>query len=139
MSYQFEKSGKLKKYTAEELAEADKTSSMLALDQGMLEDGKTPYWAYIAVKPSKFEEFIKITAARQKMNLADYGEILEYGFDAQVPESVQETMKSKYGFDKDYKTKLVDKVKQAQAEFLKSQENQRLGDIVAMLKKKQSG
>ena len=137
MTYHFEKSGALKPYTAEELAAADHTSSVLVLDQGTLDNG-VPYWAYLAVRPSKYAEFMEFTAARKPIRLTEYGVILEYGLDAEVPADVQQAMKQKHGFDNDYKAKLIREIKKAQAEFLENQENKRIGDIVAMLKK-QSG
>jgi hypothetical protein len=134
MPYQFEKSGMLKKLTAEELAAADGDSAVIVLSSGMLENG-TPYWVYIAVKPSRYEEFLKVTAARQPLCIDDYGVVLKYGLDKEVPAAIKEEMKREHGCDDNYLATLTQDIKKAQSEFLKEQEEQKLGDIVAMLKK----
>jgi hypothetical protein len=134
MPYQFEKKGTVKSMAAEQLAAADAANSyVIELDHGTLEDG-TPYWAYIAVKPSKYEEFKRITAAHQPIVLADYGNILKYGFDQQVPDAVKEEMKREYAWDDNYLTTLANDVKKEQGVFIKKQEEMRITDIVAMLK-----
>jgi len=137
MIYQFEKSGTLKEPTEKELAEADSNSAVIVLDRGALEDG-TPYWAYVAVKLSRYREFLRVTAARQPMRLQDYGAILKYGLDKEVPDSVKMAMRKEYNFDENYISVLVQDIIKAQAEFLKQQETQRIDDIVSMLKKKPS-
>lgn len=136
MAYQFEKDGKLKAPASEALAAADADSFLLVLDKGSIADG-TPYWAYIAVKPSKYAEFIRLTQAHQPLRIGDYGTILKYGFEPDVPEAQREEMQREHGFDEQFVPKLLEDVKKAQGEFLKTQENQRLGDIVAMLKAQQ--
>ena len=62
--YQFDKSGKLIPPSPDELLAADANSSIIVLDRGKLKSGN-PYWAYVAVKPSKYAEFMrKAKAAR---------------------------------------------------------------------------
>ncbi len=135
MTYQFDKSGKLKVMTEEELLAADAHSSVIELDRGALEDG-TLYWAYIAVKPSKHKEFKCITAEHKPIILTDYGSILKYGFDKQVPDSIKEEMQRDYDCDDNFLTTLANDIKKEQGTFLKQQEDMRIGDIVAMLKRK---
>lgn len=134
MPYQFEINGTLKAMTAEELAAADADSTVIERDHGVLEDG-TPYWAYIAVKPSKYKDFKRLTSQHAPINLSDYGNILKYGFDKQVPDYVKEEMKREHGCDEDFRTTLANDVNNAQGTFLKKQEEMRITDIVAMLKK----
>ncbi len=138
MSCKFEKDGTLKEMTTEELAAADAHSSVIEFDHGTLEDG-TPYWAYIAVTPSKYKEFKRITAEHQPILLTDYGNILKYGFDKQVPDSVKEEMNREYGCNDNFLTSLANDLKKEQRVFLKKQEETRITDIVTMLKQKSSG
>jgi len=122
--------------TPEELAAADKDSAVIVCDYGTSADGR-PYWVYLAVKPSMYKQFLKETAAHRPISFEEYGEILKYGYDQEVPLAVKEEMKLKYNFDDQYMAKLTQKVIQAQIVFFKNKETQRIGDIVAMLKKKQ--
>ena len=134
---QFEPSGKIKPPIREELKAADEAGeAIIVLDRGTIEDG-TPYWAYVAVRPSRYEEFMRLGKNRQPKRINDYGAILKYGFDAEVPYDVRQFMEQANGFDDHFEEKLAAKVKTARIEFLKQQESQRISDIVAMLKKKQ--
>ena len=138
MAYQFEKDGKLSPPSPEALVAADEDSYLLVLDKGDVADG-TPYWAYVAIKPSKYKEYIRLTEAHQPLRLSDYGTILKYGFEPEVHGDIYEGMQREHGFDEQFLPKLIDDIKKTQNEFLKAQENQRIGNIVAMLKKKQGG
>lgn len=135
MSYQFEASGRLKEMTDEELAEADKGPPVIVRYTGMLDDG-TPYWAYIAVKPSKYKEFMAAVRGDAPLMLIDYGEVLECGFGDTIPEDVTAKMRRDYGFDENCMEKLKKEIREAQLEFLKDQEDRRIAGIVAMLKHK---
>jgi hypothetical protein len=126
--------GKLAHPTAADLQAADAVSEIICFTDGKLNDG-TPYWAYLAVKPSKYASFHAATKARQSMMLSDYGRIIRYGNDAAVPAEEQEVMKNEYGFDDHYVEKLVKKAEVEQDVFLKQKEDKRLMDIVAMMKK----
>jgi hypothetical protein len=136
MAYQFEPSGKIKVPTAEELAASDADSSVIVLSCGAIEDG-TPYWAYISVKPSKYQEFMRESDLHKPINFDDYGVILKCGLEEDVPDSIKEEMKREHGVDENYLARLRDDVLKAQATFLTAKESKRIGDIVAMLKKKQ--
>ena len=136
MAFRFDPSGKIQSPSREALEAADNGGeSIIVLDQGVLADG-TPYWAYIAVNPSKYREFIQLSKAKKPKRLDAYGTILKYGFERDIPEAAKQVMKDEYGFDEHYETKLVGQIKAARLTFLKQQESQRIGDIVNMLKKK---
>lgn len=100
-----------------------------------MQNGK-PYWVYLAVKPSKYKEFMQAAKAHKTIRHKDYGKIVKRGFDKHIPLAVQEEMKQKYGFDDDYTNTLAQKLKAARTKFDKQQEDQKIGDIVAMLKMK---
>lgn len=137
MSYRFDPSGKLQEPTEDELrsADADPGAAVIVLDDGVLPDG-SPYWLYIAVRPSKYKEFLRLVRSRAPLCFADYGTVLRYGFESEVPAGVQEEMGRQYGCDDAFMAKVATEVKAAQQLFLRQQEEKRLTDIVAMLKKK---
>jgi hypothetical protein len=137
VAYKFDNKGKLRELTAEELAAADKDSSVIVEDRGRLDDGR-PYWLYIAVLPSKYNEYMRLTSQHAPIDVYQYGTILRYGFDAEVPSSVKEEMRERYGCDDHFMATLAQDVKAAQAALMERQENNRINDIVAMLKKKQA-
>jgi len=129
----FDESGKLKPPTAEELAEADRDTAILCYTTGVLDDGR-PYYAYIAVTPSRYSEFMQKTKARYVMVLGEYGTVIAAGFETEAPAEVKQEMRDKYGFDEEYQEKLIQRVRAEQDTFMKAKEDKRIMDIVAMLK-----
>ena len=115
-------------------SDADPNASVIVLATGKLEGGE-PYWLYIAVKPSKYKTFME---AREAVRFADYGDILAYGFEEEVPAGVKEEMERKYDCHDDFMAVVTKEIVAAQAAFLQRQEAQRIDDIVTMLKKKPS-
>jgi len=134
-SFAFEASGRLKPPSAEELAEADEKDSILAYTRGTMADG-TPYYAYVEVKPSKYQEFHAMTVARRTMVIGDYGKVIAAAFEAEAPPEIVAEMRERYGIDDQYEEKLVQKVLKQQSVFLEKQETSCLQDIVSMLKSK---
>jgi hypothetical protein len=137
MSYEFDASGKLLPPSAQDLANADADLDIIVFDEGTLKDG-SPYWAYIAIKPSKYATFMTLTQRGEPIALEEYGRLIKHGFEAEVPRAVKEAMKQDYGFDDAYITKLGQRLVEAQTTFLKQRETVRISDIVAMLKNQQS-
>jgi tetratricopeptide (TPR) repeat protein len=136
-SFSFHKAGNMKMPTKAELLEADEDTSIVSFSHGTMADGR-PYWAYIAVKPSKYREFSRRSAARETLVLRDYGEVLEAGYGKEVPAAVQQKMKEKYNLDENYAENLTKEANKAQDFFVEQREAQRIADIVEMLKKKQN-
>ncbi len=135
MTYEFDNFGKLVMPTAAQLEQADEDVSIIVLDQGLLEDDR-PYWAYIAVKPSMYAEFIYNTSQQIEVDLEDYGEIIKMGYEEEVPAWAMEEMRSQYNFDDQYVEKLGQKILVVQTSFLQQRELKRIYAIVAMLKKR---
>jgi len=98
----------------EELEEADKSSAILMLIKGKRKGGG-PFYAYLAVPPSKILAF-KAAEAKGNYMLDDYGEILAYGDEAEPPADVVKEMQEKYGADEDFEQKVLEAVKKAAAE-----------------------
>src|ERR1700722_20616953 len=127
MAYQFEETGRIKKMTAEELAAADAETAIVVLDRGVHSDGRH-CWAYVAVRPSRYEAFLDVIKSGQPKIYKDYGVVLHYGDGEDVPAGVKEEMKDKYGFDDNFMANLEQEVRIAQGEFLEHKENKRIGD-----------
>ena len=135
-SIAFDSSGKVKHSSADELAQADQNTAILSYVHGTMEDGR-PYYAYVAVKPSKYREFHALTAAKKAMVIGEYGTVVAAGFELEPPADVVKEMREVYGFDDEYETKLKQEGLKQQEAFFAKQEKTRIDDIVAMLQKRQ--
>lgn len=70
------------------------------LAYGPMQQGGT-YWCYVAVRPSRYEEF-KREAASKRMNparLADYGEVIVSGDGLLPPGEVTQTVANMFNLD----------------------------------------
>jgi len=130
----FEDSGKVVKPSIEELLAADNDSAIIAYTDGIAEDGR-PYYAYIAVKPSMYEEFHALTSARKPIVLEDYGTILAGDYAASAPPSVKQAMRETYGFDENFIEKIKENIMKMGKVFFEKKEDNRIMDIVGMLQK----
>ncbi len=135
-SIAFEASGKVKHSSVEELAQADQETAILSYVHGTMEDGR-PYYAYVAVKPSKYRDFHAMTAAMRPMVIGDYGTVVAAGFESEPPADVVKEMREVYGFDDQYEERLKSDALKQQEFFFAKLETKRIDDIVAMLQKKQ--
>jgi hypothetical protein len=133
MSFTLEADGKVKKPSSEDLRQADEESGIICLSKGTLADG-SPYYAYIAVKPSKFAEFHRLSSERKAIDLDDYGEVLAFGKKAEPSEATKDTMCFVHGFDENFQNRLVEELQKERSTFGEKQEEKRVMDIVAMLK-----
>ena len=133
--FSFEPSGNMAMPSDEELAQADLVNSILVYSNGARDDG-LPYYAFIAVRPSKYREFQDLSEQRQSFLLSEYGTVLAMGMEAEAPPEVIQEMRERYGFDPEYKEKLLLEARRQQDSFLTKKEEQRIGDIVTMLKRK---
>ncbi len=135
MQYEFNDDGGLKKLSQEELLAADEVSYVIVKNTGIQNDGK-PYWAYVAVRPSKYHEFMEYTREQRTVKLADYGRVLRYGLGTEIPDTIKKEMKARYRCDDAYLEKLTNDVNTARLVFMKEREDERISSIVAMLKNK---
>lgn len=140
MAYLFDKTGKRITIAEEELQLAqDDGSYVIILDYGTNTDGKS-YWFYVAVKRHLYTKLRGLIAQRAVVCFKEYGRILRYGYDREVPAAIKQEMKEKHGVDEVYMQWLIEDARKARQAYLKEQavqENKRIGDIVAMLKAKQ--
>jgi hypothetical protein len=88
----------LKTLSPEELKIADSHAGFVHLVSGKTATGED-FYAYISVLPSRYEEFMLISRAREEMNLHEFGRVLEAGFGKEPPRDVQEDMAACYHID----------------------------------------
>jgi hypothetical protein len=119
----FDTSGKIVLPATEELEEEDGQTAILTYVSGSLDDG-TSYYAYIAVKPSKYMEFYSLTAERIPIeNLLDYGVIVSEGFQEEPSPAVLREMRERYGFDDQWEEKLKLRLKQQRSKLCGTQDD----------------
>lgn len=136
LTYAFDNNGKLTTPNDQELRAADHNTTILTYTTGTLEDGR-PYYAYIAVDPSRYREFHAMTSYNKPIILGDYGEIIAAGFKVEAPEDVKREMCDVYGYDEAFADKLKAEVERQRKEFSAKREEKNILDIVAMLKAQQ--
>jgi hypothetical protein len=78
---------------------------MIAFTSGTLPDG-TPFYAYLAVQPSKYREFYERTAAGLPLVLRDYSTVIRAGLAPQPPEDVVAYMRQEFGYHDTYEAEL---------------------------------
>lgn len=97
-----------------ELQELDGENAIVVLSQGTLVDGD-PYYAYIAVDPSKFIAF-KAAEKLGNYDVAEYGTILKWERKAEPPKEVMEEMEKTLGLDHEYENKVMKALKELKEE-----------------------
>ncbi len=134
-TFSFDHTGALALPDTNALLKADEDSAVVVYVCGVVDDGR-PYYAYIAVKPSLYPEFARLSAAQAEITPEAYGIILASGFAAEAPAEVIADMRHTYGFDETYLEKLRQGVIFQYHCFLKEKEDKRLSGIIAQLQKK---
>jgi hypothetical protein len=124
ISFAFEPSGRAKQPTIEELATADEQVRIITYTPGTMADGN-PCYAYVAVKPSKFQQFRALTAAKTPFILNDYGTVVAAGFGTLPAPEVIEDMRKRFGMDEHFENNILATAKAQQLAFLKKQEENR--------------
>ena len=70
-----------------------------------------PFWSYLCLKPSMAESF-KQARDSGKMDLQEYGTIIEWGRGESAPQEVKERMERDFGVDHNYEDKLIKAIKE---------------------------
>lgn len=84
----------------------DQEVAIITLVQGARTDG-SPFWAYVAIPPSRYEAFKKAEATGA-YRLNDYGAILRSGEGQEPPGAVRQEMMDKYGADESFEVSLIE-------------------------------
>lgn len=84
-SFRFDNAGNVAPPDVKKLAEADEDSAILVYMTGTVQDGR-PYYAYIAVKPSLYCEFMDMKDANAQITPEEYGVLIASGFDQSPPQ-----------------------------------------------------
>jgi hypothetical protein len=61
------------------------------------------YWAYVVMRPSRYAEYCTLIQGEHDIELGDFGEIIEDGYDKEPPEDVRKRI------EHDYKTEEFNK------------------------------
>jgi len=133
-SFKFDDQGKFVPPTKEEQLKADESAAIVVLSKGTQANG-APYWAYMAIPPSKYQEFHRLSKERQAFNLEEYGEVIICGCDKEPPAAAKEQMKAEYDFDEEFSKKLEARMLEESKNHIEKVEDKRIMDIVSMLKK----
>lgn len=92
----------------------DETVSVLQLATG-LSDGK-PFWAYVAMFPTRYKEYYTKVTEGQPVDLTEYGEVLVKGWGEEPPEEIRRQMVDEYGFDDGFEAAILGVMNQGQGE-----------------------
>ena len=96
------------KFTAK-VTEIDKKAAIVELFQGKTGDGKD-FYTYIAVKPSKYEEYKKSQISGKSIDLTECGKILYVDWGKKPTEEVKQEMIDKYNLDTDFEEKFLNEL-----------------------------
>ncbi len=99
----------------EELVETDAHAGIVHLVTGKTGAGQD-FYAYISVLPSRYEDFMLISRAREQMDLSEFGEIIESGFGAVPPKDVRRKLESRYDIDFTFAADVKELAAQVKAE-----------------------
>ena len=96
--------------------EVDKEFGFAVLVRGEMKD--EPFWAYVSIFPSKYEDFIAVQESGKPYRLTDYGDIIEYEI-GQTDPSVETArrIEEEYGVDHDFQDKLEKVAKAANSQI----------------------
>lgn len=96
--------------TKEQWQEADESVGIVHLISGTTAAGED-FYAYVSVKPSRYEEFVLIATALEQMNLEEFGQVLKKGFGKKPPPNVRKFMEETYNVDHDFMSKLLSDIR----------------------------
>lgn len=100
-------------FSPADLKKADDHISIIHLIAGTTRAGED-FHAYISVKPSLYQEFIRKMADGGRVDIEKYGRILHKGFGKVPSEDVKKEMTEKFGIDHDFVRHLAEDVEKLQ-------------------------
>tara|TARA_R110002124_G_scaffold287216_1_gene471451 strand:+ start:146106 stop:146438 length:333 start_codon:yes stop_codon:yes gene_type:complete len=88
-----------------EMDEMDESLDIMTLVSGQV-DGED-FWAYLAVRPSKYTAFLEVQKAGEPYTLTEYGNVVKYGLGTtEPPQTAVQEMIDSYGIDPQFQEKL---------------------------------
>ncbi len=84
---------------------ADLLSTVMVFCQAS-DDRGDPFWAYLCIKPSMAEAFKRARDAG-KLDLQEYGTIIEWGRGKEAPDEIRTQMERDFGVNHDYEADLI--------------------------------
>jgi len=133
--FKFKDNGVLEVPSKEELEELDIDTYIISYTDGTMSDGR-PFYAYIAVVPSKYQEFHEKTTAQQPIVLNDYGIVITADFAPEPPPEIIDYMRENYLFDESLSDQLQNELATQRAKYIEKKELSRVQDIVEQMKQK---
>lgn len=131
----FHPDGTMSPPSADELADADATTVVVALVTGTDPDGRD-FYAFVAVRPSRYREFHTLTTAGSRIVLSDFGAVLASGSGGEPTDEVRAEINRRYGYDVALVEKLTGEVEAERRAHGAAAEAARVMDIVQKLKSK---
>jgi len=129
----FNPDGKVKVPSQAELEAIDRHTFIIAYTNGTMADGR-PYYAYIAVQPSKYQEFHDMTAAGKPLVMSHYGQVIIADFAVRPPQDIVDYMREEYGFEDNLESGLQQQLTLQRGAFIQQNEVSRLQYIASMMK-----
>lgn len=83
----------------------DDTVGILQMVTGRIEG--QAFWAYLAMFPSKYQEYVAKVQNNEPVDLMSYGEVIEQGYGEQPPQEVVDRMAAEYGAEPDFEQTLA--------------------------------
>lgn len=100
--------------TASELQKADQEVSIMVLVRGTLATND-PFWAYLAIPPSKYLSFKQAEAAGGYA-MSDYGQVIEMGTGAtEPPADIKRKMEKDFNVNHNFEADVRKKAEELQA------------------------
>ena len=88
------------------LQAADEEIGIAMLIKGEIDN--RPFWAYVSVFPSKYDEFMQIYQSGAPYILTDYADIIRHGLDqTDPPAAIATQMETEYGLDHNFEDNLA--------------------------------
>lgn len=91
----------------------DDTVRILQLVTGTV-DGKA-FWAYLAMRPTTYQDYVARVEAGEAVDLEEYGDMLEQGWGTEPPAEVKQKMAREYGAEENFEEQLLALVEEGQS------------------------
>lgn len=88
-------------YTPAELKQADERIGIIQLISGATAKGED-FYAYVSLRPSVYEQFIRKMADGETMDVEAFGKVLKKGFGQQPSEDIKKYMEEEFGIDHNF-------------------------------------
>lgn len=99
----------------EDFKEADSKVGIVEICSLTTEDGKD-FYAYISIKPSKYEEYRRVNENRETVDLNEYGRILYKDWGKGPSADVRRMMEEKYNVNHNFEAEFTQELQKIEKE-----------------------